>query len=108
MDTSVSTKYVKVIHQVYDRIRVIVNTQMGQINYKNGTIVMTLLMSELNKFKLTGDTKKVIAIQIFTLLLKELGLPEVVASYDAMAIESLLETIYNFNFHRFSGKGCCS
>ena len=98
---AIVAKNIRVIHKIYNKMKVQIKTTSREIDHSNFSQYMIIVMRELCKQKLFGLEKKVIAVELMTLLLSELGLPHVVSHYTAEIISSQIEHIYTHGFHRY-------
>ena len=94
-------KNIRVVYKIYNKMKTQIKTTSRELDHSNFSQYLIIIMRELNKNKLFGLEKKVIAVELMTLLLCELGLPHVVAHYSAEVISGQIEHIYNHGFHRY-------
>ena len=98
------TKNTKIIFKIYNKTKLLIKTTYDELNFDNFSFILTMVMRELSKYKLSGYSKHQMAVEIMTLLMSELGVPPVIGHYTAEAISRMIEHIYTNGFHKYKRK----
>jgi len=94
-------KNIKIIHKVLSKLSTYIKATVNEITHENFHTLLTVTMREINKNSLYGHEKKEICTHIILLLLEMHGMPHITAFYTAHVIESAIEEIYSYGFHKF-------
>jgi hypothetical protein len=90
----------KIRYSVYMKCKVKFNNFVDDSNWHS---CIVFVMREINKSGVKyGFTKKTLAVEILTLLLSDIGCPELLARASAEVVAEVIEAIYLQGYHKKS------
>ena len=98
---AIISRHTKIIFKIYSKIKVLVATTYTNITFDNFSMVLTIVMRELQKYNLDGYSKHSMAVEIMALLLETMGLDPVISHFTGEIISRMIEHIYVNGLHRY-------